>query len=123
MGVDALTGCAACLNSAFPPWNGVLEQVDDICQWMLNYAASIDGKFPSFALNVDAYCFEDFSSSGVSIWYNHAACRWELAITCYDPFNDHYHTIWAGTKSMEFSPAGVYTRICGCDETPTLTVV
>lgn len=120
LGVGDLAACASCTGSGFPAWNGVLERVDDICQWMLSAAASIDGKLPSFALNIDAACDDPYSANGVGIWFNTELCQWELAITC--QVDDQYLVIWAGTKSVELSPAGVYTRVCGCDETPTLTV-
>lgn len=123
LGVGSLTGCAGCTSSDWAPWNGVVQQVDDICRWMLNEVASIDGKFPSYSLMLGAYCADPSMSNGVGLWFNTATCLWELVISCRDIYVDDYLVIWAGTKSVEFSPAGVYTRVCGCDETPTFTVV
>ena len=121
LGVGGLVGCGACLGSNQPAWNGVLEQVDDLCQWNLNVLASIGGKLPSYALAVSAACPGEEISNAVGIVFSTIACRWELAITCRTTAG--YPVIWAGAKDPEAGPAGVYTRVCGCDETPTLTVV
>jgi len=121
LGVNSLAGCAACLSSTWPQWNGVMEYTGG-CQWQLNTIASLSGKRPSFSSGIGGGCPIDHSSNGVGIWYNRDDCRWELAITCITS-TLQYWVIWAGTKTVEFSPAGVYQRVCGCDETPTLTVV
>lgn len=120
LGVGSLTGCSACIGSGQPAWDGVLQQVDDLCQWNLGALASIAGKTPSYALAVNAACPGDENSNAVGIVFNESLCRWELAITCRTLTG--YPVIWAGVKEVESSPAGVYTRVCGCDETATLTV-
>jgi len=43
--------------------------------------------------------------SGVGIWYNHVKRLGDMASTCYAPLNDQFHVIWAGQKSVAFSPA------------------
>lgn len=120
-GVGALAGCATCLTSDATAWDGVVEQMGDDCQWNLNALVSIAGRLPSYALGVGGGCPEDESVNGVGIWFNAEACRWELAITCRTTTT--YPVIWAGVKAVETGPAGVYTRVCGCDETETLAVV
>lgn len=120
LGVGNLTGCASCLaNTTWPAWNGVVQHAFD-CQWMLYEAVNIAGMQPSFSTAIAADCTFG-APNGVGIVFSELNCRWELAITCRNTFE--YHVIWAGTKSVEFSPAGVYERVCGCDTTPTLTVV
>ena len=118
--VELLVGCASCLTSAAAAWDGVIEQVGDTCQWNLNSLVSIAGRLPSYALGVGGGCPEDESINGVGIWFNTDDCRWELAITCRT--STTYPVIWAGVKTVGASPAGEYTRVCGCDETETLMV-
>lgn len=120
-GVGSLMGCGTCEESAATSWNGVVQQVGSLCQWNLISSVSIAGKLPSYALAVGGGCPEDESINGVGIWFNEALCQWELAITCRT--TDSYPVIWAGVKLVETGPAGDYTRVCGCDETATLTVV
>ncbi len=121
LGVGSLIGCGECSNSALPAWNGVIEQVDDICRWMLNTTSSVSGKMPSYALALNPYCDDPTLVNGIGVWFNRGYCQWELAICCRNI--PDYLVIWSGVKSVEFGPAGVYERVCGCDTTPTLTVV
>jgi len=120
LGVSSLTSCASCISSPWPHWDGVMEYSGG-CLWQLNTVSSINGRLPSFSSGIGAGCPDDGWGNGVGVWYNRGLCRWELAITCRSTFD--YHVIWSGTKEVEFGPVGVYTRFCGCDETPTLTVV
>lgn len=120
LGTQSLLACSSCGSSDWPAWNGVVEQIGSECRWVLNAIASIGGKTPSFTQALGAYCSSPELPNGVGIWFNETTCLWELVITCRD--EGDYRVIWAGTKSVEHSPAGVYTRVCGCDETSTLTV-
>lgn len=121
LGVGSLVGCGDCSNSELPPWNGVIEQVDDLCRWMLNSTSSVAGKAPSYGLNLDPYCEDPTIVNGIGVWFNRGLCRWDLVISCRHV--PDYLVIWAGVKGVGMGPAGVYERLCGCDETPTLTVV
>lgn len=117
LGVNDLAACDDCTDSAWPAWDGKAYKVDDDCLWLLNDLASVAGKQPSYSTRVAADCTAG-QPNGCGIWYNRDQCQWELAITCTDG-SGNYRVIWCGTKAVTApgsTPAGIYTRVCGCDD-------
>ena len=98
-----LTACPACLNNAGSAWDGTFERIA-VCEWDAVSGNSISGK--SFIGGI-------FTSVGFS------AGQWNLLISCYIYGND---VIWQGVKTTGSNPTGIYTRVSGCDTTPTLTI-
>ena len=58
------------------------------------------------------------SHTGI-VWEGGAAC-WRMKVVCSGaPFLFTPYVIWEGTKSGGACPSGTYTRVGGCDSSPT----
>ena len=110
-----LTACPECDNNdnpTYPNWDGSFTTTDaGICRWVAPDARKIDGKwFRSGYYN----SYIDLVESNY----------WQIRICCSDfDSGTPDRTIWLGRKAFGNTPAGIYTRISGCDTTTALTVV
>jgi hypothetical protein len=100
-----LTACSGCSANGGTAWNGHFESYA-ACVWTAANGSAINAK--------------TFSQASTKIEFDSVNCIWKVTVAC------NSDTVWYGTKAahgvLGSTPAGVYTRVSGCDSTTTLTV-
>ena len=101
-----LVACSTCVAGGGSVWDGTFPVYSN-CLWQQAAGArKIGGK----SLNQSDIVFDAVD------------CFWQLSINCSDNI-DGPVDMWTGRKTSGSTPAGIYTKISGCDGASALTVV
>jgi hypothetical protein len=111
----AFSACASCSPGEEPEWDGVL------------YGGSFVGLRCEYSAGGDNPSIGGKFSSVVVITLSWLCGLWSVGIRCYEFVEEEddptSHDVWIGVMAGDKSdPTGTYTRILGCDTTPTRNI-
>lgn len=106
---NLLAACSTCDGgscSSSEPWDGTF-QLYSTCNWQ--------GLNAAYTTWIAGQCFhiDQKNLSLMELKLDPYDCQWVLTINCFSPTNNN--TLWHGVKTTGLTPAGIYSKILGCD--------